>query len=163
VVEYKKKTNIFVQGAAAAVFYIQKGRVKLTVISKQGREAGVDLGLMQPDKTEQLLSSEVRYRRLFESAKDGILILDAGTGEIIDINPFMLDLLGYSRQEFLGIRLWEIGPFRDKRNSQESFRELQENVTGVTSKGERQHRPMRGIERECLVGCPSGYHFHLFR
>src|ERR1700674_2423911 len=89
-------------------------------------EAGVDGALMEPDKTEQLLASEVRYRRLFESAKDGILILDGGTGEIIDVNPFMLELLGYSRQEFLGRRLWDIGPFKDKRNSQESFRVLQE-------------------------------------
>ena len=43
-----------------------------------------------------LQDSEVRYRRLFETAKDGILILDADTGKIIDANPFMTDLLGYS-------------------------------------------------------------------
>ena len=40
--------------------------------------------------------SEVRYRRLFQMAKDGILILDADTGKVIDANPFMTALLGYS-------------------------------------------------------------------
>ena len=76
---------------------------------------------------KELRFSEVRYRRLFEAAKDGILILDALTGEILDVNPFLMNLLGYSRPEFLGKRLWEIGPFKDQRNSQESFQVLQEN------------------------------------
>jgi PAS domain S-box-containing protein len=58
--------------------------------------------------------SEVRYRRLFEAAKDGILILDFTSGRIVDCNPFMSDLLGYSYQSFLGKELWEIGLFRDR-------------------------------------------------
>jgi PAS domain S-box-containing protein len=74
-----------------------------------------------------LTDSEIRYRRLFESAKDGILILDAHTLKIIDCNPFMTDLLGYSRDEFLGKELWEIGVFADKEASQSAYRELQQN------------------------------------
>ena len=70
--------------------------------------------------------SEVRYRRLFETAKDGILILDADTGKVIDANPFMTALLGYSHEEFLGKELWEIGLFRDIKDSQAAYRELQE-------------------------------------
>ena len=70
--------------------------------------------------------SEVRYRRLFETAKDGILILDADTGKVIDANPFMTALLGYSHDEFLGKELWEIGLFRDIEESQAAYRELQE-------------------------------------
>jgi PAS domain S-box-containing protein len=70
--------------------------------------------------------SEVRYRRLFEKAKDGILILDADTGKVIDANPFMTDLLGYPHDEFLGKELWEIGLFRDIKESQAAYRELQE-------------------------------------
>jgi diguanylate cyclase (GGDEF)-like protein/PAS domain S-box-containing protein len=69
--------------------------------------------------------SEVRYRRLFETAKDGILLLDADTGRITDANPFLMSLLGYSHAELLGKRLWEIGPFRDIPASQDAFRELQ--------------------------------------
>jgi PAS domain S-box-containing protein len=70
--------------------------------------------------------SEVRYRRLFQMAKDGILILDADTGKVIDANPFMTALLGYSHDEFLGKELWEIGLFRDIKESQAAYRELQE-------------------------------------
>ena len=71
-------------------------------------------------------SSTTRYRRLFEAARDGILILNAVTGNIIDVNPFMVELLGYSRDEFLGKELWEIGLFVDREASQAAFRELQE-------------------------------------
>jgi len=61
-------------------------------------------------QTEELLSaSEVRYRRLFETAQDGILILDAETGQIADVNPFLIEMLGYAKEEFLGKKLWEIG------------------------------------------------------
>jgi PAS domain S-box-containing protein len=70
--------------------------------------------------------SEVRYRRLFQMAKDGILILDADTGKVIDANPFMTALLGYSRDEFLSKELWEIGLFGDIKESQAAYRELQE-------------------------------------
>ena len=70
--------------------------------------------------------SEVRYRRLFEKAKDGILILDTDTGKVMDANPFMTALLGYSHNEFLGKELWEIGLFRDIKESQAAYRELKE-------------------------------------
>ncbi len=52
-----------------------------------------------------LKDSEIRYRRLFEAAQDGILILDAATGAITDVNPFMVNLLGYSREEFIKKKL----------------------------------------------------------
>ncbi|TMQ33524.1 MAG: PAS domain S-box protein, partial [Planctomycetota bacterium] len=74
---------------------------------------------------DALQASEVRYRRLFEAAKDGILILDGDTGKIADINPFLQDMLGYSYAELLGRTLWEIGPFKDVAASQAAFRELQ--------------------------------------
>ena len=72
-------------------------------------------------------SSELRYRRLFETAQDGILILNAETGQITDVNPFLIDMLGYSKNEFLGKRLWEIGAFVDARKSREAYKELQKN------------------------------------
>jgi PAS domain S-box-containing protein len=71
-------------------------------------------------------TSEARYRRLFQTAKDGILILDANTLKIIDANPFMTELLEYTYDEFLGKELWEIGLFGDKQASQAAYRELQE-------------------------------------
>ena len=72
-----------------------------------------------------LQASELRYRRLFEAAKDGIFILEAETAEIVDVNPFLCDLLGLSREEVLGKKLWEIGPFKDVRESKLNFAELQ--------------------------------------
>jgi PAS domain S-box-containing protein len=73
---------------------------------------------------ESMAVSESRYRRLFEAAQDGILILDADTGEITDVNPFLEEMLGYSREEFVGKRLWEIGPFKDKNASKRAYQEL---------------------------------------
>jgi PAS domain S-box-containing protein len=83
--------------------------------------------VIEADRTQEgLRTSEIRYRRLFEAARDGILILNAITLKITDVNPFMTELLGYSRDEFLGKELWEIGLFSDKAQSQAAFRELQE-------------------------------------
>ena len=75
---------------------------------------------------ERLRTSELGYRRLFETAKDGILILDAKTGKITDANPFLVSLLGYSLDEFIGAQLWEIGPFKDIKECKLAFAELQE-------------------------------------
>ncbi len=74
---------------------------------------------------EALKISETRYRRLFESAQDGILILDAETGQISDVNPFLVEMLGYSHEDFLGRKLWEIGPFKNMEASKAAFSELQ--------------------------------------
>jgi PAS domain S-box-containing protein len=74
---------------------------------------------------EVLEVSETRYRRLFETAQDGILIVDADTGQISDVNPFLIQMLGYSYEDFLGSKLWEIGAFKDIEASQAAFSELQ--------------------------------------
>ncbi len=74
-----------------------------------------------------LQASETRYRRLFETAQDGILLLDAATGQITDVNPFLEQLLGYSHTELIGQHLWEIGPFKDVAESKLAFEQLQTN------------------------------------
>jgi two-component system, cell cycle sensor histidine kinase and response regulator CckA len=74
---------------------------------------------------EALRVSEARYRRLFETAQDGILLLDGETGAITDANPFLLSLLGYPLEELLGKKLWEIGPFKDIEDSKKAFSVLQ--------------------------------------
>jgi formate hydrogenlyase transcriptional activator len=79
----------------------------------------------QKQTEEALKSSEKRYRRLFETAQDGILILDAETGQISDVNPFLVEMLGYSHEDFLGKKLWEIGAFKDIEASKAAFLELQ--------------------------------------
>ncbi len=70
--------------------------------------------------------SETRYRRLFETAHDGILILDANQRRILDANPFLMEMLAYSHDELVGKELWEIGLFKDIEASKAAFRQLQE-------------------------------------
>lgn len=80
-----------------------------------------------PGTENDLRESEIRYRRLFEAAQDGILILDARTGAITDVNPFMVNMLGYSREEFIQKKLWEVGAFKDIEASKDAFQALQKN------------------------------------
>ncbi len=70
--------------------------------------------------------SEVRYRRLFEATKDGILILEANTGRITDANPFVIEMLGFSHSELVGTPVWELGPFRDVVSNKAKFDQLQQ-------------------------------------
>jgi PAS domain S-box-containing protein len=92
---------------------------------------------------DTLSSSELRYRRLFEAAHDGILIVDPETSKIIDVNPFLVKFLGYSRDEFIGRELFEIGLLKDEKASREAFRVLRatgyiryENLPLLTKAGE---------------------------
>ena len=78
----------------------------------------------QEAATRALVESEQRYRRLFESAQDGILILDALSGSIVEVNPFLCDLLGYAAADLVGLKLWEIGAFVDKQKSKQAFADL---------------------------------------
>ena len=68
--------------------------------------------------------SETRYRRLFEAAHDGILILDPDTRKIVDANPFMTTLIGYSREQLIGMELYQIGFLADAQASKDMFQKL---------------------------------------
>jgi diguanylate cyclase (GGDEF)-like protein/PAS domain S-box-containing protein len=104
-------------------------RMLVRPFSENGTDGAV---VMHVDITEHAMSeeklraSESRYHRLFETALNGILILDQSTGKITDANPFMVALLGYSRDELVGKELWEIGLVEDEEASIAAFRELQE-------------------------------------
>ncbi|MBI4965317.1 MAG: PAS domain S-box protein [Desulfobacterales bacterium] len=86
-----------------------------------------DIGPSSNEVDEALRASEARYRRLFEAAKDGILIIDADTGRITDANPFLVNLLGYELKDFIGKALWDFGPFKDIQASESAFRDLMSN------------------------------------
>ncbi|MBU9889697.1 MAG: PAS domain S-box protein, partial [Candidatus Omnitrophica bacterium] len=82
----------------------------------------------QREVSESLLrDSEVRYRRLFETAQDGILILDAETGVIVDVNPVLIGMLCYPPERFLGKRVWDVGLFRGAFEGEDAFSELKRN------------------------------------
>lgn len=74
---------------------------------------------------EKLIESEMRYRRLFESAKDGILILDFETGNIVDANPYIVKMIDLPLDEILQKKLWQIGLFSNKEEAELDFIELQ--------------------------------------
>jgi PAS domain S-box-containing protein len=115
----------------------------LQPVTSSVESAQVSLAVAQSSE-EAMEVSELRYRRMFETARDGILLLDSGDGRITDSNPFMTELLGYSHAELLGKELWEIGLLRDKVAGQEAFLQLQmdgfiryENLPLQTRRGER--------------------------
>jgi len=81
-----------------------------------------------PEQSVQkaLLVSESRYRRLFESAQDGILLLNGVTAVVEDVNPYMIAMLGFSHEQLVGKKLWELGAFIDTAKCKEMFEEIQE-------------------------------------
>src|SRR3984885_11602531 len=76
--------------------------------------------------TEDIRASELSYRRLFEAAQDGILILDVETGRVDDVNPFLSWLLGFSREEMIGKTVGELSQFKDIDSNQAMLERLQE-------------------------------------
>jgi PAS domain S-box-containing protein len=101
-------------GAAHDAGLIPRRRKKVSIVIERQRSE------------ELLRASELRYRRLFETAKDGILILDAQTGMVVDVNPFLITTLGFSREQFLSKAIWELGFFKDIWANEEKFTELKE-------------------------------------
>jgi len=105
--------------AAVLLFWIRNQQFRLS--REQLRN---ELGRKQLD--EDLVISEARYRRLFEAARDGILILEAETGLIVDVNPYLVEMLGVTREQFLKKSIWEIGFFKDIAANKDKFLELQQ-------------------------------------
>ncbi len=103
---------------------------RIVCIEARRSPDGLECSTMVVDVTsrtlaqEQMRVSENRYRRLFEAAHDGVLIVDPATNRIIDANPFMTRLLSYSRDQLIGKELFEIGLLKDEAASQEMFRKL---------------------------------------
>ncbi len=119
--ELQNETRFRAAAVLLVVFFLVLGAAGIMAV-RYRRLRSAELKI-----TEKLFKdSEVRYRRLFEAAKDGILLLDAGTGSIMDVNPFLIDLLGYSREKFLGKKVWEIGFLKDVFANKENFLELQQ-------------------------------------
>ncbi len=80
----------------------------------ENRIEGVLLALF--DVTERKQAAEARYRRLFEAAPDGIVIADAGSGEIVDVNPFLVRFSGYPRARLGGRQVLGERPCSGNRN-----------------------------------------------
>jgi PAS domain S-box-containing protein len=75
---------------------------------------------------QKLKISEIRNRQTFETIQNGILVLEADTGEIIDVNHFLMELLNSSRMEFLGKPIWEVDVFNEILPNKNAFKRFQE-------------------------------------
>ena len=99
-------------------------------IRAQAAPDGVSCSLVVLDVTQRkeaedkLRISEIRYRRLFEAARDGVLILDPETRKITEANPYMCKLLGLPHGDLVGRELFEIGLLEDEAENQEMFRKM---------------------------------------
>jgi PAS domain S-box-containing protein len=109
------------------------------------------INLVQRRASAALNASEVRYRRLFEASPDGVFLFDADSGRVTDVNPYMTELLGRSREELLAGSLWNIGLFQDETRGRDVFAELQQksyqrydHLSIVTAAGQR-----RDVEFTC--------------
>jgi PAS domain S-box-containing protein len=76
--------------------------------------------------SRKLLDSEERYRGLFESAKDGILILDGESGLITQANPFICELLAMPAGKVINNELWQVGLFNDREQVNSLLEEIRE-------------------------------------
>ncbi len=95
-------------------------------LSPDGQECSMSVTDITGRKRDEdaVRVSEIRYRRLFEAAHDGVLLMDPATRKITDANPYMTKLLGYTHEELVGKELFEIGLLEDEAASQEMFRNL---------------------------------------
>lgn len=76
---------------------------------------------------ERVTSSEKNFRAVFENAPEAIFIMDAETRLILDCNPFVIDWLGYSRQELLSMRVEDL--------IAEGGQDLQDNIRRAVKHG----------------------------
>jgi two-component system, cell cycle sensor histidine kinase and response regulator CckA len=110
-------------------------------------------------KAEEAMSaSEVRYRRLFEAAQDGILILDADTGRVLDANPFLEQMLGYTHEQIVGKAIWDLGAFKDAVANKDKFEELQLNNYVRYENLPLQHADGRLVEVEFVSNSYAANH-----
>ena len=101
-------------------------KIEENVTQLEGTTRVLEQEVTEHKQTEVALrSSETRYRRLFEAAQDGILILDGKSGRIADANAFLMKMLGYSYEELVDKTVWEISPYEDTVLNREAFRKLQ--------------------------------------
>lgn len=111
--------------------------------SRNSKGKSMKPALQKRTKAEDIKASEIKFRMLFETAQDGILLVDAETGVITDVNPYLLLMLSYPREEVVGKLLWELSPLKDVMANRNAFVELQtkkyiryENLPLETKKGE---------------------------
>ncbi|MFH0878027.1 MAG: PAS domain S-box protein [Candidatus Omnitrophota bacterium] len=111
-------------GKIIGVIHLAKDVTDRKHLEDQLRQHSESLETQVKDRTKALQESESKYRRLFEASQDGIFILDASSGIILDVNPYFLKLLGFACDEIVGKKIWEISPLKDVLSNKIKFEEL---------------------------------------
>lgn len=128
----------------------------ITVLREKGGQTSGMLAVIRDTSErkqheQKVLVSEIRYRRLFETAHDGVIIIDPVTRKIVDANPFMTKMLGYSHDQLVGKELFEIGLLKDEIESQKMFRELKSSYQVRYENLPLKHRDGRQQEVEVVA------------
>jgi PAS domain S-box-containing protein len=123
--ELSRQTNAMTEGDAQVVESYPKPGSSFLELDKLASDFTIMISRLQA-REKALRASEFRYRSLFESAQDGILILDAELGIIVDVNPLLLRWWGDSNEEILGKKVWDLDFFRNIIPGQSQFEDLKE-------------------------------------
>lgn len=118
-------------------------------MGKKTKKASSPGAEFNPDANQP---SEVKFRRMFETAHDGILLIDCETGEIIDVNPYFCLLLGYPKDDVIGNSMWDCEPFKRIVGSRDAFLELrlQETMRHDKLAMETKKRKIVHLEMVCV-------------
>jgi two-component system, chemotaxis family, CheB/CheR fusion protein len=98
-----------------------------------------------------LRASESRYRRIFETAREGIWILDGSSGEILDVNPYLVELVGYPRDQLVGSKPWEVGLFENPTLARHRFRATRANGFSFESEVALKTQDGRRVQVEAIT------------
>ncbi|MBA4374276.1 MAG: PAS domain-containing sensor histidine kinase [Thermodesulfovibrio sp.] len=108
----------------------------------------------------ELKDYEERFRRLFETAKDGLLLIDKQTGNIVNANPAMVEMLGYGIEECIGKQLKDIGLLKDITDFNGTIRQLieagfinYENVFAENKQGQLVDVDIHMVDRAQFIQC----------
>jgi len=94
---------------------IVRAAVTATLADDPGHHAKHFLNFVQQIEDDRPAAPDVLYRQLFETARDGLIIVDADSSRIIDANPFIEELLGYSRKFLIRRPLGDAGLFENAK------------------------------------------------
>jgi PAS domain S-box-containing protein len=134
---------------------IRDGTGKVTAILSIGN----DITERRRMETE-LKDYEERFRRLFETSKDGLLLIDKQTGDIVNVNPAIVEMLGYSSEEFIGKKPEDIGLLKEIKDFKDTIEELiqsgfinYENVFAETKQGQLISVDIHLVDRARFIQC----------
>lgn len=97
---------------------------------------------------EKLREAEIRYRTLFEESPEGVLLIDPESTLPIEFNEAAHKQLGYSREEFTGLKTSD---YEVSENVEETRKRISEILLEGRGDFETRHRTKQGEVRNVLV------------